>query len=179
MKSKLTLTNPLWQTAARRKILDKAVQQSGAELESRIKRKILDSTPAGQTYRRGAITRKANKKNLKLGLKSFETSRRVKSQKLINGGITELQKQTRVVVGYKFHRASARGQAPAVDSGGLLSSIRSKRIGFLSVRVASSKRYALNLDSRSSLNRPFFSVTVEEFKPKFKQNIIEAIRANS
>lgn len=62
MKAKLTLNNPLWQTAKRQAILDKAVQKSGAELESEIKRTILQANPAGRLYRRGRRTHRASRK---------------------------------------------------------------------------------------------------------------------
>ena len=169
MQAKLTLNNPLWQTAARKAILDKAVQQSGAELESRIKQKILYSVPRGKLYRRGGIKKVIAKKDLAF----YRSDRRI-FKRTFTGLYAE-----KTTVGYNFHRASARGQAPATDSGGLLNSIRAQKIGFLSVRVATAKRYAIRLDAEDGLNRPFFAVTVEEFKPKFKQNINEAIAANS
>lgn len=168
MKSILKLNNPLWQTPERRAILDKAVQQSGAELEAAIKQKVLDSTPAGKTYRRAAIRRKIARRDLKF----FRSNKRVFKRKF-----TTLFNET-TAVGYNFHRASAKGQPPAVDHGGLINSIRTKRLGQLSVKVATSKAYAAILDDPKRLNRPFFASTVEEFKPKFKQNLQEAIAEN-
>lgn len=161
MKATLRLNNPLWQTPERQKLLDKVVQQSGAELESEIKQAILGSVPSGRLYRRGAITKAASQKNLALGLRR-----------------AQLQPK-RVIAGSRFHRASAKGQAPAVDSGALLGSIRAKKVGQLSVKVATSKRYAVRLDDKNKLNRPFFESTAEKFRPKFKQNIREAIQENS
>ncbi|HEX8638215.1 MAG TPA: hypothetical protein VF692_09145, partial [Pyrinomonadaceae bacterium] len=64
MKSSLKLNNPLWQTAKRRAILDKVVQQSGAQLENLIKQKILTGPKSGKLYRRGAIKRKIAKRDL-------------------------------------------------------------------------------------------------------------------
>lgn len=165
MKSILKLNNPLWRTPERRAILDRAVQQSGAELEAAIKQKVLNSTPAGKTYRRAAIRRKIAKRDLKF----FRSNKRVFKRKF-----TTLTNE-KTTVGYQFHRASRKGQAPAVDTGNLINSIRSKRIGQLSNRVATSKAYAAILDDPKKLNRPFFKSTADEFKPKFKQNIQEAI----
>ena len=165
MKSVLKLNNPLWKTAARRLILDRAVQQSGAELESRIKRKVLESRPAGRVYRRGAIKKKVAQRDLKF----YRSNRRI-----FKRTFTSLVAE-KTTVGYKFHRASKKGQPFASDSGALLSSIRSKRIGFMSAKVASSKRYAIYLDSKNGLNRPFFESTVTEFKREFKANIKRAI----
>ncbi len=158
MKATLKLNNPLWQTPERQKLLDKAVQQSGAELESEIKQAILGSVPSGRLYRRGATAKAASQKNLALGL------RRAHSQ------------PKRVIAGSRFHRASALAQAPAVDSGALLNSIRAKKVGQLSVKVATSKRYAVRLDDKNKLNRPFFASTAEKFRPKFKGNIRDAIK---
>ena len=161
MKSILKLNNPLWQTQARRAMLDKAVQQSGAELESRIKQKILTGPKSGKTYRRGAITRAASKKNLGLGLRKVKNNSK------------------RVVAGSNFHRASARGESPANDLGGLVNATRSKKTGEMRNTVANSKKYAPILDDPNGLDRPFFRSTADEFKPKFKQNIADAIKENS
>lgn len=161
MKTTLRLNNPMWQTASRRRILDRAVQESGAELEAAMKRKMLPSTreqqPTGRTYRRARITKAATKGNLALGL------RRKKGAK------------NRVVAGFEFHRASARGQAPAVDTGGLVNSIRARKTGPMKCRVSSGKAYARPLDDPNGLNRPFFSSTAEEFRPRFKENILAAM----
>ena len=157
MKSILKLNNPLWQTQARRAMLDKAVQQSGAELESLIKQKILTGPKTGKTYRRGAITRAASKKNLGLGLRRAGNNSK------------------RVIAGSGFHRASARGESPAKDSGQLASATRSKKTGEMRNQVSNSKKYAKPLDDPKGLDRPFFASTASEFKPKFKQNIADAL----
>jgi hypothetical protein len=157
MKAKLTLTNPLWKAASRRRVLDKAVQESGAELEAEIKRTILESKPAGRTYRRGPITRKATAKNLPPGLR------------------TQKGNSNNVIAGSNFHRASKKGQPPAVDTAGLINSIRAKKTGELKSTVATSKKYAEVLDDPKKLDRPFFKTTAEKFLPKFKENIKKAI----
>jgi hypothetical protein len=141
MKAKLTLSNPLWQTPERRAILDKVVQQSAAELESKIKQKILASRPAGRTYRRGAAVLKGGKP-----------------------------------AAFSLHRASKKGQPPAVDSGGLVNSIGAKKTGAVKAAVSSGKNYAGRLDRKDRLDRPFFASTAEEFRAKFRQNLAEAIR---
>lgn len=130
MKALLKLNNPFWKTPERRQILDKAVQQSAAELEAKIKQKILESSPAGKTYARGNI----------------------------------------------FHRASRKGQPPAVFSGSLLISIRAKKLGELKSSVSTSKNYAPRLDNKNKLDRPFFESTAEAYKAQFKQNLTDAIR---
>ena len=155
MKATLRLNNPLWQTPERQKLLDRVVQQSGAELESEIKQAILSSVPSGRLY----LTKAASQKNLALGLRRAK----VVPKRVIAGAS-------------RFHRASARGQAPAVNSGALLNSIRAKKVGQLSVKVATSKRYAVRLDDKNKLNRPFFESTADAFRPKFKGNIRDAIK---
>ncbi|MCD9186713.1 MAG: hypothetical protein LUM44_09780 [Pyrinomonadaceae bacterium] len=162
MKAKLKLDNPLWKTPERRKILDKAVQESAAELEAEIKQKILTGTKTGKLYRKGSIKRRGR------------------------------------IVGSKIHRASAPGEAPANDTGGLANSIRAKKVEQMHSKVATSKNYAEPLDKGATINgrnkrtkivgpmrnrslkpRPFFSSTADEFKPKFLNNLQEAIKENS
>lgn len=133
MKAKLTLNNPLWQTAKRQAILDKAVQESGAQLESEIKQTVLNSAPRGKFYRRGK----------------------------------------------RVHRASAKGQPFASDTGATLYATRSKKTGAMRNRVFNSKKHAKILDDKKGLNRPFFGSTAEKFQAKFKQNILDAIKENS
>lgn len=166
MKATLKLSNPIWRTETRRAILDRAVQQSGAELESEIKQTILSSVPGGKTYRRGAIRRRIAKRDLEF----FRSNRAIFKRKF-----TSLTRET-TTVGYKFHRASLKGQPPAVDSGNLINSIRAKRRGVMKVSVTTSKKYAARLDNKNKLNRPFFSSTAEKFKAKFKQNIADAMK---
>lgn len=162
MKAKLTLNNPMWKAPQRRAMLDKAVQQSGAELETEIKQTMLPGTrkspPAGKTYRRRAITKAATKRNLATGLK--------RSRKNKN----------RVIAGSEFHKASKRGQAPAIDTGGLVNSIRAQKTGLMRSRVSVGKAYADELDDPNKLDRPFFRSTVRKYLPRFKQNIGDAIK---
>lgn len=158
MKAKLTLNNPLWQTASRRAILDKAAQQSAAELEAKIKQKILSSVPAGKVYARGALTARANKAQLGLGL------------------LRKPGTKTRVIIGNRFHRASAKGQPPAVDSGKLLNSIKTKQTAPLQITIFSNLRYAEILDNPQKLNRPFMRKERDNFRSKFKKNIADALK---
>lgn len=61
-------------------------------------------TPKGRLYRRGNITGRLTKRGLKSGFKQTA--------------------KTRMAVGSRFHRASAKGQFPAKDSGDLYKNIR-------------------------------------------------------
>jgi hypothetical protein len=156
---KLTLNNPMWNTPARRKILDKAVQESGAELEGEIKTTITDSVPAGRLYRKGSITKTATKPLLALGLRTRKGNAK------------------RVIVGSRIHRASKKGQPPAVDTGGLINAIRASKTGEMKSTVTAGKAYAETLDDPKKLDRPFFKSTAEKFRPKFKENIENAIKS--
>jgi hypothetical protein len=156
---KLTLNNPMWNTQERRKVLGQVVQESGSELEGEIKKTITDSTPAGRLYRKGSITKAATKPLLALGLK------------------TRKGNANRVVAGSRIHRASRKGQPPAVDTGGLIGSIRAKKTGEMKSTVTAGKAYAEPLDDPKELDRPFFRSTAEKFRPKFKENIEDAIKS--
>lgn len=173
MKASLKLNNPLWQTNKRRAILDRVVNQSGAQLENLVKQKILTGPKSGKLYRLGAIKKQIARRDLSF----FRSDRRV-----FRRTFTSLTNE-KTTVGYKVHRASAPGQSPASDSGRLAGSVRATRLGFMSVKVATSVRYAAVLDNGSSKRkiaaRPFFRVTVEEFKPLLKGNLQEAIAQNS
>lgn len=79
----------------------------------------------------------------------------------------------------RFHRASAKGQSPAIDSGSLINSVRARTKSELVATVSTSKKYAEILDNKNKLDRPFFETTAEKFKPKFKENIRKAIADNS
>lgn len=76
----------------------------------------------------------------------------------------------------RFHRASAKGQPPAVDSGSLINSVKSQSTSPLKASVSTNKSYAKTLDNKEKLNRPFFSETANKFKAKFKANIQKAIQ---
>src|SRR6478735_9310259 len=121
MKVTVSLNSRMWNSQLRRQMLDKVVQESGAELEGKIKQKILSGPKTGRLYRRGAITKVATKGLLKLGLKKVKGS------------------DKRVVAGFNFHRASAPGESPATDTGGLVNSIRATKTGEMKSTVNSGK----------------------------------------
>ena len=157
MKIKLTFKSPLLDDDLRQR-LSRVVRSSALELESDIKTFIQSSKPAGRLYRRGAITRAASKNTKALGLKHFKNSKG----------------KERAVVAYKFHRASAKGQPPAIDTGGLIGSIASRDLALLRSRVSVGKKYGEPLERK--LQRYFFRVRVIKFKPKFKERISAEIR---
>lgn len=148
----------MWKTPERRKLLDRAGQESAAELEGEIKQTILNSTPRGRIYRRGSITKAASKPLRALGLRA------------VNGN------PKRLIAGARFHRASAKGQPFASSTGNTLNSIRAKSTGEMKAKVSSGSRIAEILDNPNKLDRPFFKSVAEKFKPKFKANISETIK---
>lgn len=154
MPTKLSLNSPIWNTAKRRARLSGVIQVAGLELERDIKKTISDSKPAGRTYRRTRIT-KAPSPSLPSKLRKYATA----------GG------KTRVIVGYNFHRASRRGQPPAIDTGRLINSIRTIKLAQLRVRIATSVEYAAVLDDPKGLNRPFFASTAKANRHKYLQRI--------
>lgn len=77
--------------------------------------------------------------------------------------------------GKKSHRASAPGEAPAVDTGKLKNSIKTKTVTPLHAQVIASAAYARILEERR--NRKFFGPVVERLQDWFKQAMIAAIRS--
>ena len=130
-----------------------AVANSTVELERDIKENIQRSIPAGRTYRLNPIVRKESRRNstLKLARKA--------------GG---------VIVGYTYHRASSRGQPPAIRTGRLLNSIRSLQLNPTHGRINVGVDYGLPLDDPEGLDRPFFTTRVELYRPRFFENIRRA-----
>lgn len=130
-----------------------AVVNSALELERDIKQNIAASVPAGRTYRRTAIVRASSRRNSGLKLK---------------------KRGNNVIVGYNFHRASRIGQAPAIDSGRLLNSIRGIKTGPVNARVNVGVNYGQPLDDPAYLDRPFFFLRAELYRPRFYENIRKA-----
>jgi len=98
----------------------------------------------GRTYGRGKITR-APSSRLPKGLRTYETAKGNK----------------RAIVGYKFHRASAPGEAGAIDTGSVINSIRTKPDGLRATITAN--RIAAILEYK--MNRPVFEPTLERIDP--------------
>lgn len=102
---------------------------------------------SGRLYRRGRIGRKMSAGYA--GLKSYKTKK---------GSLM-------AIVGYKTHRASAPGQAPAMDTGALVNSLSITMVGPTSGMIFSNLRYAAALEFGSSkrglLPRPFLTPALE------------------
>lgn len=134
-----------------------ALANSTAELEADIKTNIQRSRPTGRTYRRAPIVRKESRRNSGLRLRKLRRP----------GGSV-------LIVGYTFHRASAPGQPPAINSSRLINSIRGLKIAKFRFRINVGVEYGLPLDDPAGLNRPFFSSRVDRYRPIFFNNVRRA-----
>jgi hypothetical protein len=122
---------------------------SGIEAEA--KRLMEHSIPTGRTYRRGELNKAASISLLRLGLQFSK------------------RRQGQVIAGYRFHRASAAGQPPAVDTANLVNSMRAKRTGAMSAELAVNAAYAGYLEPpfagetevEGLLNRPFLAPAID------------------
>lgn len=74
-----------------------------------------------------------------------------------------------------MHRASAPGEAPAVDLGQLINSIQTEHVTDLTSTVGTNVEYAMALEFGTSriAPRPVWVPVIEKFRPKF----VEAIKA--
>ncbi len=88
--------------------LDQAADDSAAIVEREIKRSMSDEKH-GLVYRGVAIT-----KQYKIGGRAYKKWRGSGAKATFSGG------RATIVTGYKAHRASAPGEAPAIDTGALV-----------------------------------------------------------
>lgn len=77
------------------------------------------------------------------------------------------------------HRASAPGQAPATDTGTLVSSITFRRVSALTADIESRLAYAAMLEFGTARMdpRPAWTPAVEEKRPDFVRRVTNAIEA--
>jgi hypothetical protein len=130
--------------------LERIVAQTATDYERKVKEK-MTAPKSGRTYRRGAITRAASS-NLPKGLRTRTTEK---------GNV-------RAIVGYRLHRASAPGEAPAVDEGTLINSIVVKPDG-LRATITVGAAHGEILEYKK--DRPVFEPTLEEMREPFIQAI--------
>lgn len=71
--------------------------------------------------------------------------------------------------GGKIHQASARGEAPATETGNLANSIKAEAAGRLAQRVNVYSEYGIFLELDQYLQRPFLVPAVEKFREKFNK----------
>lgn len=156
ISAKVTLRRAIWNTSARKSILNKAIAAAAEILDNRLHANIDNSTPAGRIY-----VKKAQTKRLTAATRVFQRKKGTK---------------TRVVTGYEYYQASAYGQPPARRFDVLYRSLRVRRIvGALLIRAEVKAPGVTFLDSPEYLNRPFFNVIVQEF---FKNEFNGLVRAS-
>lgn len=148
----------LWDKAARTDLYSKALYAVGNEAVKDIQANIDASIPAGRVYRRSRITRVASKRNAVKGLR-----------------LTEKQGKQARIVGYNFHRASAKGQPPAKDTKRLYRGNRVMRLSAFGIRVYNIMPYARHLEPPAKLNRPFFASAVNKNRDKYRRMIMKAV----
>lgn len=154
MKSRLILRSPAAKNRNRAAAIRAALGLSGAEFEADVKENMSASIPRGKTYKIGNITGAATAAN-----------RGLKLRKAANG---------KLIIGARYHRASAKGQPPARRSGRLINSIRGRFVGPFKVRVGTGVRYAIPLDDPAGLDRPFFMSRAELYRARYKENMRRA-----
>lgn len=154
MRTQLTLTAPLLATNGnQRGAVAAEIRNSTAELEGDIKLNMRRSLAAGRTYRRGPILRKDTR---------------------ATAGLKLAKRGDRNIVGFNFHRASKRGQPPAIDTGILINSIRGMAVSETVGRINVGAAYGVPLDDPEGLDRPFFTVRVNLYRPRFLERIRRA-----
>lgn len=112
----------------------------------------------GRAYQRGRIGRKMNTGYRAAGLESYTTR---------NG--TEM-----AIVGYRYHRASAPGEAPAIDTGYLVNSLQTKMLGPTLGMVYTNARYAGRLEFR--LGRAFLRPAADLEREAHQTAIAQVLR---
>jgi len=145
---------------ALRPALAKVVAETAFEIERDVKLQ-MRAPKSGRAYGRGVIGRRVSRvtRGLSFGERTTAAGRR------------------QAIVGSKFHRASAPGQAPAVNTGVLVNSVRAVPKG-LRATIGSSVAYAAALEfgTRGVAARPAFAPALERARPNFERKVDEAVR---
>jgi hypothetical protein len=141
--------SPILQPGVAEAALAKVVAKTAFDYERQVKEE-MRAPKSGRTYRRSAITR----------------------------GAKDTGARARQIVGYRLHRASAPGEAPAVDRGLLINSIQTQVDGLRARTIATAPEAALMEFGTSRVAaRPVFGPTLERMSPGFIANLNEAIGA--
>lgn len=113
----------------------------------------LSGPRSGRTYRKGRIGRRMSRRLEGLGLRTYQTEKGA----------------TMAIVGYRFHRASAPGEAPATDTGNLANSIYARMTGKTEGEVGSNAECAptLELGGAHMAARPSLVPAVRAEWPEF------------
>lgn len=118
----------------------------------------MEGPKGGRLYRKGAI-----KKNYKVGGHGYRKWKGSGAKFTFSGG------RATTVVGYKTHRASAPGEAPAIDLGNLRGSIFAEMTSKTTAIVGVGAEYGIYLEygTRKMAKRPYIRPAVDEVKVKF------------
>lgn len=160
LSTKIQFDSPLLRQPSRlRPALAKVVAEVAFEIERDVKER-MRAPKSGRTYRRGVLGQRVSAVTRGLGLRE-RTTRGPARQ---------------AIAGYRFHRASAPGEAPAVDQGLLISSINT-RVNGLRATIGSSVGYAAALEfgGRRVAARPAFKPALERARPNFERKVSQAI----
>lgn len=129
---------------------------------------LISSGPkTGRTYARGAVKRRLGKKDRVFDVTLFGQTRQYTQYGL---SVTKSKRGNLYkTVGYKLHRASAPGEAPATDIGNLVNSGYAKRARRGLWHVGFHAKYARGLEfgTPKILPRPFLRPAVERFREAF------------
>ena len=118
----------------------------------------MEGPKGGRLYRKGAI-----RKSYKVGGSGFKKWKGSGAKFTLAGG------RASTVVGYKTHRASAPGEAPAIDTGNLRGSISVAMTSPTSAMVSVGSEHGIYLEygTRKMAKRPYIRPAVDEVKVKF------------
>ncbi|MGB8509373.1 MAG: hypothetical protein WCD76_13370 [Pyrinomonadaceae bacterium] len=159
LKAKLQLQSPLLtQPGSLHASLAKVVHETAFDIERDIKEQMREPK-SGRTYSRAAITRRASKVTRGLGLREYTTAKGFQ----------------RAVVGYKFHRASAAGEAPAVDHGAAIGSLQTVPDGLRATITGSQILEWLDTGTPRIAPRPFVRPALERARAPFERRVEDAI----
>lgn len=131
------------------------VWQTAQEIERDTKSR-MEGPKHGRIYRRGAITKRYSVRGKKWQQHKGARARLV-------GGKVE------VTVGYQFHRASAPGEAPAVDLGNLRASYQAEMVNDDAAAVFSNSIYAARLELGGSDSRGIHIAARPALRPAAKE----------
>lgn len=140
-----------------RKGMSSALMVIALDIEGDMKRRIMDGPKTGRTYRRGATSVAGGSRNTK---------------KFSGMGLNRTGKG-RIITGYRFHRASAEGEAPANDLGGLANSIQASRKSEKETQVNIGKGYGQILEEKR--NRPFAKPAVENVIDRIPDIVMDEV----
>lgn len=104
--------------------------------------------------------------------RTLETEREIKRRIRDSKPSGRNYKRGNKIIGFKFHRASAPGQPPAIDKGILINSISSKFTNFgLSGTVEAKAKYAAIVNA----TRPFMTASAENNFKQLRADVLKIV----